>query len=39
MPNELNNPTIGVLVDGPLISSRHPGDLPMFCQALIAQLN
>ncbi|MBK1704237.1 type 1 glutamine amidotransferase domain-containing protein [Halochromatium glycolicum] len=28
-----------VVVDGPLISSRHPGDLPMFCQALIAQLS
>jgi len=27
-----------VVVDGNLISSRHPGDLPHFCQALIAAL-
>jgi protease I len=29
----------GVVIDGPLISSRHPGDLPLFCQALIAALS
>jgi protease I len=27
-----------VVVDGHLISSRHPGDLPAFCQALIGLL-
>ncbi len=28
-----------VVVDGHLISSRHPGDLPMFCRTLIEQLS
>lgn len=28
-----------VVVDDPLISSRHPGDLPAFCKALLAQLS
>ncbi len=28
-----------VVQDGPLISSRHPGDLPAFCRALISALN
>ena len=27
-----------VVSDGPLISSRHPGDLPAFCRTLIAAL-
>ncbi|WP_058555616.1 type 1 glutamine amidotransferase domain-containing protein [Thiohalocapsa sp. ML1] len=27
-----------VVQDGPLISSRHPGDLPAFCRTLIAAL-
>ncbi|AGA90629.1 intracellular protease, PfpI family [Thioflavicoccus mobilis 8321] len=28
-----------VVVDGHLISSRHPGDLPVFCRTLIAELS
>jgi protease I len=28
-----------VVIDGNLISSRHPGDLPEFCRAIILSLN
>jgi len=29
---------IAIVVDGNLISSRHPGDLPDFCRAITASL-